>query len=121
MKEAKMKVLMVSSEVEPFAKTGGLGDVVGSLPKALNKNQENINAIIVHLGSGASMCCIKNGISFDTTMGYTPLDGLMMSTRSGSIDPSIVSKICEHYHCNVNEAIEILNKNTIFMALIILK
>lgn len=48
------------------------------------------NVVICHLGSGASLCALKDGISIDTTMGFTPLDGLMMGTRSGSIDPGIV-------------------------------
>lgn len=46
--------------------------------------------VICHLGSGASLCAIKNGKSIDTTMGFTPLEGLMMDTRSGSIDPGIL-------------------------------
>ena len=46
---AKMKVLMVSAEVEPFAKTGGLGDVVGSLPKALNKSNVNTRVIMLYM------------------------------------------------------------------------
>ncbi len=53
----------------------------------------NLNAlkmVICHLGSGASLCAIKEGKSIDTTMGFTPLDGLMMDTRSGSIDPGII-------------------------------
>ncbi len=87
-------------------------NVVRQLPSLLHKDLQDINAIIVHLGSGASMCCVKNGVSYDTTMGYTPLDGLMMSTRSGSIDPSIVPKICEYYKCSPDDAIEILNKQS---------
>ena len=87
-------------------------NVMRKLPQVLHKDVKDINAVIVHLGSGASMCCVKNGKSYDTTMGYTPLDGLMMSTRSGSVDPSIIPKICEYYKCNVNEAVDILNKKS---------
>lgn len=51
--------------------------------------------VICHLGSGASLCAIKEGKSIDTTMGFTPLDGLMMDTRSGSIDPGILLHLLE--------------------------
>ncbi|MFH2069987.1 MAG: acetate kinase [Elusimicrobiota bacterium] len=56
------------------------------LKKPLNKT----NLISIHLGQGSSMCAIKNGISIDTTMGFTPLEGLMMTTRSGNVSPGIV-------------------------------
>ena len=52
--------------------------------------QESQKLVICHLGSGASLCAIKNGKSIDTTMGFTPLEGLMMDTRSGSVDPGIL-------------------------------
>ena len=87
-------------------------NVMRTLPIVLGKNKNDINAVLVHLGSGCSMCAVKGGKSFDTTMGYTPLDGLMMSTRSGSIDPSVIPKICEYYNCDINKAIEILNTNS---------
>jgi len=56
------------------------------LKKPINK----INLISIHLGQGSSLCAIKNGKSIDTTMGFTPLEGIMMTTRTGSIDPGIV-------------------------------
>lgn len=52
--------------------------------------KRNINLIVCHIGSGASITAVKDGKSYDTSMGLTPLDGLMMGTRSGSIDPSII-------------------------------
>ena len=52
-------------------------------------NNPNPNLIICHIGNGASMCCVKEGKSFDTTMGFTPLEGLVMGTRCGNADPSI--------------------------------
>ena len=58
-------------------------------------NRDNPNLIICHIGNGASISAIKDGKCYDTTMGLTPLDGLMMGTRSGSIDPSIVSYMAE--------------------------
>ena len=84
-------------------------NVMRTLPSILRKDKNDINAVLVHLGSGCSMCAIKDGKSFDTTMGYTPLDGLMMSTRSGSVDPSVLPKICDYYKCDINKALEILN------------
>lgn len=92
-------------------------NIMRNLPKVLNKEAKDINAVLVHLGSGASMCCIKNGISYDTTMGFTPLDGLMMSTRSGNVDASIIEKICEYYDCGVHDAIEILNKKSGYLGI----
>ena len=52
--------------------------------------KRNVNLIVCHIGSGASITAVKDGKSYDTSMGLTPLDGLMMGTRSGSIDPSII-------------------------------
>lgn len=49
-----------------------------------------MNLIILHLGSGASVCAVKNGLSYDTSMGLTPLNGLPGATRSGAIDPSLI-------------------------------
>lgn len=58
--------------------------------KLLNCSLNSLSMVICHLGSGASLCAIKDGKSIDTTMGFTPLEGLMMDTRSGSIDPGII-------------------------------
>ncbi|KAK1925863.1 Acetokinase family-domain-containing protein [Papiliotrema laurentii] len=64
--------------------------IVTSLAKHLNKKEEEINIVVAHLGSGASSCCIKNGKSIDTSMGLTPLEGLLGGTRSGTIDPTTI-------------------------------
>ncbi|MBY5946757.1 acetate/propionate family kinase [Photobacterium rosenbergii] len=58
--------------------------------KMINKPVEDSNFISVHLGNGASVCAVKNGKSVDTSMGFTPLAGLMMGTRCGDLDPSII-------------------------------
>lgn len=63
--------------------------------KILNRDLHELKMVICHLGSGASLCAIENGKSIDTTMGFTPLDGLMMDTRSGSIDPGILLYLLE--------------------------
>lgn len=65
--------------------------------------------IIAHLGSGCSMTAIQSGQSIDTTMGFTPLDGLMMATRSGELDPSIIPFLCKKEKKSSDEIISILN------------
>ena len=75
-------------------------------------NKEDVNLIICHIGSGASIACIKNGACYDTTMGLTPLDGLIMGTRSGSIDPSIIEYVSKERQMTVEEIIDALNKES---------
>ena len=75
-------------------------------------NKEDINLIVCHVGSGASISCIKDGKCFDTTMGLTPLDGLIMGTRSGNIDPSIIKFVSEETGMNVDEITNDLNKKS---------
>lgn len=62
---------------------------VNAASKLLNKSPENLNLIILHLGGGASATAVKNGISVDTSMGFSPTEGLVMASRSGDIDPMI--------------------------------
>ena len=75
-------------------------------------NKEDVNLIICHIGSGASMCCVKDGKCYNTTMGLTPLDGLVMGTRSGTIDSSILEYICKERNLSVEEVTNILNKQS---------
>jgi acetate kinase len=65
-----------------------------------------------HLGNGCSLAAIRNGQSVDTTMGFTPLEGLMMGTRSGSIDPGIVTYLVRQQHRSGEELDDILNKKS---------
>ena len=74
--------------------------------------QENVNLIICHVGSGASITAVKDSQSYDTTMGLTPLDGLMMGTRSGSIDPSIIKYIIDESGMTYSEVDTALNKKS---------
>ena len=74
--------------------------------------KEDVNLIICHIGSGASISAIKDGKCFDTTMGLTPLDGLMMGTRSGSIDPSIIEYVCKESDSDVSDVMNSLNKKS---------
>ena len=74
--------------------------------------KKDVNLIICHIGSGASISAIKNGKCFDTTMGITPLDGLMMGTRSGAIDPSILEYVCKESDMTITDVTEALNKKS---------
>ena len=74
--------------------------------------KEKVNLIICHVGSGASITAVKDSKSYDTTMGLTPLDGLMMGTRSGSIDPSIIKYMIDESGMTYAEIDEALNKKS---------
>ncbi len=78
----------------------------------MGKDYNSINQIVCHLGNGASITAIKNGKSIDTSMGYTPLEGIIMGTRSGNIDPEVVKVITEKENVSVGEALTILNKKS---------
>ena len=84
--------------------------ITETMKKMLGK--EDVNLIICHVGSGASISCIKDGKCYDTTMGLTPLDGLMMGTRCGSIDPSIIEYVCKESAKDVSEVTNDLNKKS---------
>ncbi len=68
--------------------------------------------VTLHLESGSSACAIRNGQSVDTSMGFTPLEGLMMGTRSGSIDPAILPFLMRELHLSADDALEILEKKS---------
>lgn len=78
----------------------------------LGKSPKETNLIIAHIGNGASMCAVKNGVCIDTSMGLTPLEGLMMGTRCGDIDPAIVPFMMETLGCSAKEMDAILNKSS---------
>lgn len=82
------------------------------LAEMLNKKPEKMNMITCHLGNGASITAIKNGKSFKTSMGLTPLAGVMMGTRSGDIDPAIPGVLMEKYGYTAKEMDDILNKKS---------
>ncbi len=75
----------------------------------LNKNIESLRLITIHLGNGCSIAAIRGGISIDTTMGFTPLDGLMMGSRSGAIDPGILIHLFRQGY-DADKLDEMLNK-----------
>jgi acetate kinase len=76
----------------------------------LGQDLLSLRIITCHLGNGCSLAAIKNGCSIDTTMGFTPLDGLMMGSRSGSIDPGILIYLWQQYNYSSEELDNILNK-----------
>ena len=84
--------------------------VLGETAKLLGKRPEELNIITVHLGNGSSITAIKNGKSVDTTMGLTPLEGLIMGTRSGDLDPTVVSYLGKKKNMNAEEVVNYLNK-----------
>ena len=76
----------------------------------LGKPLESLKLITCHLGNGCSLAAIQNGKSIDTTMGFTPLEGLMMGTRSGSIDPGILIYLMREYNFTADRLDQMLNK-----------
>ena len=78
----------------------------------LGKDRKDLKIIVCHLGNGASITAVKNGESVDTSMGLTPLEGLIMGTRSGDLDPAIVTFIAEKEGITASEVIDICNKKS---------
>jgi len=78
----------------------------------LGKPLSELKMITCHLGNGASMTAIKEGISIDTSMGFTPLEGLLMGTRCGDIDPSIILHVMAQEELSLHEANTLLNKHS---------
>ncbi len=78
----------------------------------INKPISESNFLIAHLGNGCSACAIKEGKSVDTSMGLTPLEGLMMGTRSGDVDPGLVDFLCQRLSLQVPEVMDVLNKKS---------
>jgi acetate kinase len=83
----------------------------------LGKQPEEVKIIVCHIGNGASLCAVENGKSVDTSMGFTPLAGIPMGTRSGDIDPAIVQFISEKEHKSLDEVINELNKKSGYLGL----
>jgi acetate kinase len=78
----------------------------------LGKDYNNFKVITCHLGNGGSIAAVKDGHSIDTTMGFTPLEGLVMGTRSGDIDPAIIPYIMQKENLNPREIDDLLNKSS---------
>lgn len=78
----------------------------------LGQRYEDLKIIVCHLGNGASVSAVKKGRCVDTSMGLTPLEGLIMGTRSGDIDPAVIEFLCNKENKNVHEVLNVLNKES---------
>ena len=78
----------------------------------LGKDYSELKTIVCHLGNGASICAVNCGKSVDTSMGLTPLEGLIMGTRSGDVDPSILDFIAQKENLTLSEVMNVLNKKS---------
>lgn len=86
--------------------------VSGKAAEMLGKPIEQLKIITCHLGNGSSVAAVKNGRVIDTTMGLTPLAGILMGTRSGDLDPAIVTFLMEKENLDINGINEVLNKKS---------
>ena len=80
--------------------------------EVMNKDIKDLKIIVCHIGQGASLCAVQNGMSVDTSMGLTPLGGIMMCARSGDLDPSIVTYLMKKENLSSDEMDKILNKES---------
>ena len=83
----------------------------------IGKPLEDTKIIVCHLGNGASISAVKGGKCLDTSMGLTPLEGIPMGTRSGNLDPTVVSYICEKENKTAQEVVTILNKKSGYLGM----
>ncbi|KRO16264.1 acetate/propionate family kinase [Lacticaseibacillus saniviri] len=92
--------------------------VVRRAAEMLNKPLEDLRLVVMHLGSGSSVTAVQNGKSVDTSMGFTPLAGVTMGTRSGDVDPSLIAYLMNKLEItDVNEMIHILNNESGLMGI----
>ena len=80
--------------------------------EVLGQKYEDLKLIVCHLGNGASVSAVKNGKCIDTSMGLTPLEGLIMGTRSGDIDPAIIEFIAHKEGKSIDDVMTVLNKKS---------
>jgi acetate kinase len=86
--------------------------VAAKAAKILGKDAKDLKIITCHLGNGSSMTAIQNGISVDTSMGFTPVDGLIMGTRTGEIDPGVLIYLADKEHLNITGVNNLINKKS---------
>ncbi len=85
--------------------------------EALGKKPAEVKIVTCHLGNGSSFAAVRGGVCVDTTMGFTPLDGIMMGTRSGSVDASAVTYLMKKHNISPDEMDNILNRKSGFLAI----
>ncbi len=86
--------------------------VASKAAKLIGRDMKELNIITCHLGNGASITAIQKGRSIDTSMGFTPVDGLIMGTRTGEIDPGVLIYIADKEHLNVTGVNNLINKKS---------
>jgi acetate kinase len=86
--------------------------VSAALAKAMGKDAKELKIVSCHLGNGSSITAVKAGESVDTSMGFTPLDGLLMGTRTGSVDPSAVTYVMEKHNFTPAQMSDYMNKKS---------
>lgn len=89
--------------------------VSNALAQALGKDIKDLKIVSCHLGNGSSITAVQGGKSVDTSMGFTPLDGLLMGTRTGCVDPSAVTFVAEKHHFTPSQMSEYMNKQSGFL------
>jgi acetate kinase len=86
--------------------------VMKEAAKKMGRDPKDLNMITIHLGNGSSACAVKGGKSIDTSMGFTPLEGLVMGTRCGDIDPAIIIYLQRELDLNIDQIDALLNKRS---------
>lgn len=81
-------------------------------PEFLGLKKEDVKTVTCHLGNGSSLCAVKNGKCVDTSMGLTPLEGVVMGTRSGNLDPAVLQFIMNNDNIGIDELLQILNRSS---------
>ena len=100
------------NKVRKYGAHGTSHFYVSSRCREMMGNPEHSRIIVAHLGAGGSLTAVKDGKSINTSMGFTPLAGVMMGTRSGDVDPSVMPYLCKKLNKSVDEVLEIYNKKS---------
>lgn len=112
------KVLYKKHRVRRYGAHGTSHDYVSKVAaEYLNRPLEDLKIITCHIGNGASLTAVKGGKSMDTSMGLTPLEGLMMGTRSGDLDPAVVTFVMNKEELSISEVNSMLNKHSGLLAI----
>lgn len=91
--------------------------IVNHMSEKLNKPVDQLNMIVCHLGGGASLTAVKNGKSYDTSMGFSPLAGVPMGTRTGDIDPSMIPRLMEREGLSLEDVTDIFENKSGFLGI----
>ncbi|MFE4466274.1 acetate/propionate family kinase [Oerskovia sp. NPDC056781] len=86
--------------------------VSGKVARVLGRRLQDLNIIVLHLGNGASASAVRGGIAVDTSMGLTPLEGLVMGTRTGDIDPAVIFHLARNANMSIDELDDLFNKRS---------